>query len=240
MQETWVPFLGQEDPLEKGMATYSSILACKIPWTEESGGLQSMQSQRVRHDWAVSPQCLVWHCLVGNDFWVSLVAQTVKNLPAVQETWVRSLGWEDPLEKGTAPHSSISGLENSMDRGTWQATVHGIAKSHTLLSNFHAQSFWKCWWEERWLIFRVSLVGAEEGSSMWLEPQVQSREAGFGWRSCQVMGWLACNRLRLGERLEWRGGWAQGSHALKWHPYSLKFRLPPLHPAHPASQRVKC
>ena len=107
MQETWVPFLGQEDPLEKGMATYSSILACKIPWTEESGGLQSMQSQRVRHDWAVSPQCLVWHCLVGNDFWVSLVAQMVKNLPAVQETWVRSLGWEDPLEKGTAPHSSI-------------------------------------------------------------------------------------------------------------------------------------
>ena len=144
-----------------------------------------------------------------------------------------------PGERNSSP-LQYSGLENSMDRGTWQATVHGIAKSHTLLSNFHAQSFWKCWWEERWLIFRVSLVGAEEGSSMWLEPQVQSREAGFGWRSCQVMGWLACNRLRLGERLEWRGGWAQGSHALKWHPYSLKFRLPPLHPAHPASQRVKC
>ena len=40
-------------------------------------------------------------------FWASLVAQTVRNLPATQETWVRSLGWEDPLEKGTATHSSI-------------------------------------------------------------------------------------------------------------------------------------
>ena len=50
MQETWVQFLGQEDPLEKGMVTHSSILDWRIPWTEEPGGLQSMGSQRVRHD----------------------------------------------------------------------------------------------------------------------------------------------------------------------------------------------
>ena len=50
MQETWVPSLGQEDPLEKEMATHSSTLAWKIPWTEESGRLQSMGSQRVGHD----------------------------------------------------------------------------------------------------------------------------------------------------------------------------------------------
>ena len=50
MQETWVPSLGQEEPLEKEMATFSSILAGKIPWTEEPGGLQSMGLQRVRHD----------------------------------------------------------------------------------------------------------------------------------------------------------------------------------------------
>ena len=48
MQETWVQYLGQEKPLEKGMATYSSILALKIPWTEEPVRLQSMQWQRVR------------------------------------------------------------------------------------------------------------------------------------------------------------------------------------------------
>ena len=50
MQETWVLSLGWEDPLEKGMATYSRILAWRIPWTEEPGGLQSMGSQRVGHD----------------------------------------------------------------------------------------------------------------------------------------------------------------------------------------------
>ena len=50
MQEMQVHFLGQEDPLEKGMATHSSILAWRIPWTEEHGGPQSMGSQRVGHD----------------------------------------------------------------------------------------------------------------------------------------------------------------------------------------------
>ena len=55
MCETRIPTLGQEDPLEKGMATHSSILAWRIPWTEEPGGLQSMGLPRVRHDWATSP-----------------------------------------------------------------------------------------------------------------------------------------------------------------------------------------
>ena len=50
MQETQVPSLGQEDPLEKGRATQSSILAWRMPWTEEPGGLQSTGWQRVRHD----------------------------------------------------------------------------------------------------------------------------------------------------------------------------------------------
>ena len=61
------------------------------------------------------------------------MAQLVKNLPAMRETWVSSLGWEDPLEKGRATHCSIlSGLENSMN-----CVVHGVAKSWTQLSNFH-------------------------------------------------------------------------------------------------------
>ena len=50
--EMWVRSLGWEDSLEEGMATHSSILAWKIPWTEEPGGLQSIGSQRVRHDWS--------------------------------------------------------------------------------------------------------------------------------------------------------------------------------------------
>ena len=54
MQETWVRSLGWEDPLEKEMTTHSSILAWRIPWTEEPGGLQSMGSQRVRYNWATN------------------------------------------------------------------------------------------------------------------------------------------------------------------------------------------
>jgi len=50
MLETWVRSLGQEDPLQKGMVSHSSILAWRIPWTEEPGGLQSMESQRVGRD----------------------------------------------------------------------------------------------------------------------------------------------------------------------------------------------
>ena len=52
LQETWVQSLGQEDPLEEGMATHSSIVSWRIPWTEEPGGLQTTGAQRVRYDWS--------------------------------------------------------------------------------------------------------------------------------------------------------------------------------------------
>ena len=66
---------------------------------------------------------------------VSLVAQTVKNLPAMQETWVWSLGRKDPLEKGMATHSSVPAWKSSTDREMWWATVHGVPKSRTWLSD---------------------------------------------------------------------------------------------------------
>ena len=59
----------------------------------------------------------------------SLVAQMVKNLPAMRQTWVPSLVWEGPLEEGMATHSSILAWRIPMDRGAWRATVHGLAKS---------------------------------------------------------------------------------------------------------------
>ena len=63
--------------------------------------------------------------------WASLVAQVVKNLPAMQKTWVQSLGWEDPLEKGMATHSGILAW-----RIPWtEAVVHGVTKNWTQLSN---------------------------------------------------------------------------------------------------------
>ena len=55
----------------------------------------------------------------------------VKNPPAMQETWVRSLGWEDPLEEGMATQSSIFAWRVPMDRGAWWATVQGVAESDT-------------------------------------------------------------------------------------------------------------
>ena len=78
-----VPGLGRSP--EKEMATHSNTLAWKIPWTEKPDKLQSMGSQRVRHDWATS---------------LSLFSSVGKNLPAMQETLVWYLGWEDPLEEG--------------------------------------------------------------------------------------------------------------------------------------------
>ena len=65
----------------------------------------------------------------------SLVAQMVKHLPAMQETWVQSLGWENLLEEGMATHSSILAWRIPMDRRAWQAAVHEVAKSQTQLSN---------------------------------------------------------------------------------------------------------
>ena len=65
----------------------------------------------------------------------SLVAQKVKTPPAMQEIWVRFLGWEDPLEEEMAVHISILAWRIPMDRGAWRATVHRVAKSQTRLSD---------------------------------------------------------------------------------------------------------
>ena len=64
------------------------------------------------------------------------MAQMVQSMPAVQETQVRSMGWEDILEKEMATHSSILAWKNPMDGGTWQAAVHRVTKSRTQLSDF--------------------------------------------------------------------------------------------------------
>ena len=67
--------------------------------------------------------------------WASVVAQTVKNLPAMWETWVQSLSWEDLLEEGMATHSSTLAWRVPMDRGAWWATVHEVTKIWTWLSD---------------------------------------------------------------------------------------------------------
>jgi len=96
-------------------------------WTGRSGVLRFMGSQRVGHNWATD---LIWSVKITNINW-----HMVKNLPAMWETWVRSLGWEDSLEEGMATHSSVLVWRIPMDRGAGQTTVHGVAKSRTQPSN---------------------------------------------------------------------------------------------------------
>ena len=69
--------------------------------------------------------------------WLSLVAQMVKNPPAVWETWIWSLDWEDPMEEDIATHSSILSWRICVDRGAWQSIIHGVAKSWAWLSYEH-------------------------------------------------------------------------------------------------------
>ena len=129
MQETWVRSLGREDPLDKGKAIHSSIPAWRILWTVYSMGLQSWTRLSNFHFIGLSDSSASKEsackaedpCSISGlgrsagegigyplqYSWASLAAQLVKNPPAMQETWVRSLGWEDPLEKGKAADLSI-------------------------------------------------------------------------------------------------------------------------------------
>ena len=121
-QEMQVQSLGWEDPLEKGMATHSSILAWKIPRTEEPGGLQSMVLQRVRHDWATNTHLLR----------ASQVAPVVKNLPASSgrhkrhrfDSWVRKIPWRRAWQ-------STPVFLFGKSHGQRRAAVHSVTKSRT-------------------------------------------------------------------------------------------------------------
>ena len=130
MQETRVLSLGREVPLEKEMATHSSILAWKIPWTEESGRLQSMGRQRVGHDWATSLHFnLNTKYLKKAEHWRidAFALWCWRRLLRVPWTARRS---NQSILKEISPGCSLEGrrlklklqyscLENSMDGGAW-------------------------------------------------------------------------------------------------------------------------
>ena len=115
MQELQVQSLGQEDPLEEGMATHSSVLAWRIPWTEEPGRLQSTGSQRVRHDWIDLAQALVIRRLS----WIIPVGpirdpqeertQTQRRGGAVWPRRQREI-WRCSILKEISPEDSLEGL----------------------------------------------------------------------------------------------------------------------------------
>ena len=94
MQETWVQFLGRKDPLEEEMATHSSSLAWRIPWTEEPGGLSSMGSQRVGHDWATKPPRPLFSAYTEEIPGSGLSQSTGAALP---KSWPDKVPWGRPL-----------------------------------------------------------------------------------------------------------------------------------------------
>ena len=124
-QEIQVWPLDWEDPLEKGKATHSSILAWRILWTEEPSGLQSMGSQRVRHNWATYP--FIFRGFPGGSDNNESACSTGDpgSIPELR----RSPG------EGNGNPLQYSCLEKSVDRGAWWTTVHGVTKSWTQLSD---------------------------------------------------------------------------------------------------------
>ena len=115
MQETWIWSLGWEDSLEKGMATHSSILAWRIPWTEVPGKLQPMVSQRVGYDWVTNKQ----------------------NIPYCKmRIPLNSSGFGE----GNGIPLQCSCLENPRDGGAWWAVVSGVAQSQTRLKRLSNSS----------------------------------------------------------------------------------------------------
>ena len=131
-----------EDPLEEGRATHPSILAWRIPWTEEPGGLQSMGLQRVGHDWATE---LNWSEIQkGFIFSFCIQMYSLKHFPGGSDSkestcnvgglcLIPGLGRSPGGGHGNPLQYSC--LENPMDRGAWRATSHEVAKSWTWLSN---------------------------------------------------------------------------------------------------------
>ena len=118
---------------------HETVFAWKPAFLQDScqsfygpGQLPLCQCYLKMHDVDEGPGAILWvlrHFLslisrLLVTIWIFPVAQTVKNLPAMQETWVRSLGQKDPLEKGMTHPLQYSCLENPMDRGAWQAAVH--------------------------------------------------------------------------------------------------------------------
>ena len=99
-KEMWVQSLGWEDPLQKGMATHSSILTWRIPWTEEPGGLQSMGWQRVRHDWATTLSLSLKRYL--GEFFTHLSIWYLSKAIRVEKSWTQLRDWA-PRQKAIGP-----------------------------------------------------------------------------------------------------------------------------------------
>ena len=154
MQEMWVWSLGQEGPLEKEMATHSSILAWKIPWAEEPGGLQPVGLQRARHNWAhTRMRALVWlHSHQGN---VSGAAISPSGYNGFKILRLSTIKWQVSMTGPLEPWVVIIPEESGKSCDHWGYGIEGWAAS-TL-------------WEDSLLMPQVSV---KEVQLLW-GPQVR-------------------------------------------------------------------
>ena len=143
MQETQIRSLGREDPPEKGMATHSSILAWRIPWSEEPGRLQFKGSKWVRHNWANNTLTQLLKTLGKKSSQFSHLRILNKIIFKAdsfgfnQDSLSCSFIWDCaqfPLSFCQSPPRKWS-LLHVLDREAWHAVTHGVAKSWTQLSN---------------------------------------------------------------------------------------------------------
>ena len=126
MQETRIQSLGQEDPLEKGTATHSSIFAWRIPWTEETGRLLSMGSQRVRHNRATNIFTFMW-------LWVAILAnteeyvshRTIHSSPMLVRSCLKSCTLDFSIMRTKNFQMSKLGLENEEEPNRQHLLDHG-------------------------------------------------------------------------------------------------------------------
>ena len=142
------------------------------------------------------------------DFQASVAAQTVKNLPAMQETSIWSMGQEDPLEEALATHSSILAWIIPVDRGAWRATIHRVANSQTRLSDQH---------------FRPSNIGDNKWSSSSASHahfrQMESRQQWLCFS--QSVFWTSSEVLETGSEDRYSWNWFHNKNKKLSALYSL-------------------
>ena len=137
MQETWVQSLDWEDPLEKETATHTSILAWRIPWREESGGLQSMRWQRAGHNWATNTFTFTWPsvCLIWRDvclgllpiFWLcSLFFFYIEH----QEKWYRWTCFQSKNRDTDVENGHLEASGEGEGGKNWESSIDIYTLSH--------------------------------------------------------------------------------------------------------------
>ena len=172
MQEIWVLSLDQDDPLEKGMATHSSILAWRIPWTEEPDRLQSMRSQRVKHDWATNisiisnnyanHSCYKTLCGYRENWPPADVINSERNLwMETEDTWElvkwKIVEWEG-FQINMVVYTKLMGSRIWQIQGTSDASIgQGCIKRNWSRENVSWEISWSCvtsysslapsWWQ---------------------------------------------------------------------------------------------